>query len=316
MKRTGQNIALVFGFALLIVGCEKNIQINVPPSTPEVVVEGTIEQGRPPLIMLSRSQGFFDPTSVSSLANSFISDATVVMNGDTLTRICSSEIPDSLLLQISNISGISAQTLAAIDLCLYTTLDTAQFGHVGTTYSLKVFADGKELNSITSIPHPIPLDSLWFTLYGSDTAYGVINARLSDPDTTGNYYRWQAQRINHNEDGEILDFYPIAPFGSVFDDQFINGTSFHFFYGRGTNPGGSNPSIYDKDGLFRKGDTVVVKFSCIPHSAYEFYQTFESQLGSTGNPFATPANVVSNIDGGLGIWAGYGASYDTLICHP
>jgi hypothetical protein len=40
-----------------------------------------------------------------------------------------------------------------------------------------------------------------------------------------------------------------------------------------------------------------------------FWRGLVRQAGTNGNPFAEPMNLVSNINGGLGIWTGYGASY-------
>jgi len=38
---------------------------------------------------------------------------------------------------------------------------------------------------------------------------------------------------------------------------------------------------------------------------------------TAGNPFATPTNIPSNIEGGaLGIWVGLSPSVDTLYCQP
>jgi hypothetical protein len=37
---------------------------------------------------------------------------------------------------------------------------------------------------------------------------------------------------------------------------------------------------------------------------------------SGGSPFSSPGNLPSNIQGdGVGIWAGYGIYYDTVICQ-
>ena len=42
----------------------------------------------------------------------------------------------------------------------------------------------------------------------------------------------------------------------------------------------------------------------------------EDQAFSAGSPFASPGNLPGNIDGGaIGIWAGYGIYYDTVICQ-
>ena len=37
---------------------------------------------------------------------------------------------------------------------------------------------------------------------------------------------------------------------------------------------------------------------------------------ASGNPFTEPMNISSNIDGGLGIWGGYGVSYYYVPIQP
>jgi hypothetical protein len=67
-------------------------------------------------------------------------------------------------------------------------------------------------------------------------------------------------------------------------------------------------------GYFYKGDTVVVKWSSIDKKTYEFWNTLEFSYGTTGNPFSSPVEVNGNIsNGALGVWAGYGNAFDTLI---
>ena len=46
--------------------------------------------------------------------------------------------------------------------------------------------------------------------------------------------------------------------------------------------------------------------------SYKFWRSVENQAGNVGNPFAAPAPVASNVNGGLGVFCGYNASYDTI----
>ena len=72
----------------------------------------------------------------------------------------------------------------------------------------------------------------------------------------------------------------------------------------------------DERGYFKKGDTIAVKFCAIDQNVFKFVLESENQVSSTGSPFASPSNVTSNIsNGALGIWAGYGATFDTLIAQ-
>ena len=60
---------------------------------------------------------------------------------------------------------------------------------------------------------------------------------------------------------------------------------------------------------------TVVKFISIGYKEYDFYTSMENNVASAGDLFSTPANVKSNINGGLGIWAGWGPAYDTVVCQ-
>ena len=68
--------------------------------------------------------------------------------------------------------------------------------------------------------------------------------------------------------------------------------------------------------FFPIGDRFVLKFTNITKPTYDFFLTYEAQQGTNGSPFASPSNVISNINGGLGIWAGYATSYDTVYAEP
>jgi hypothetical protein len=182
-------------------------------------------------------------------------------------------------------------------------LDANIFGEIGETYDLVINADGKQLTSVTTIPQPVALDSLWFKL--EFDIYGFIWAKLTEPAGLGNAYRWFTKRLN--QDGSFL-----APWGSAFEDKFIDGTSFEFAYNR---PDTQYEETNQPEGenYFKIGDTIVVKFCSIDIPHYQFWRTFETQAVNNGNPFAAPTSIKTNINGGLGIWGGYSPSYDTLI---
>jgi hypothetical protein len=105
-------------------------------------------------------------------------------------------------------------------------------------------------------------------------------------------------------------------FNPVFDDEFFNGTTFDFPYENPMSFG--NPSIPAQyRGYYKKGDSVVIRFSRIDRDVYEYFEKKYVQINNGGSPFSVPANIPSNIKGGaLGIWAGYSPHYDTLICKP
>ena len=180
---------------------------------------------------------------------------------------------------------------------------------MGKTYDLNIEWEGGTYTSSTRIPELIPLDSVWFKREGNPEL-GFIWAHLTEPDTAGNAYRWWAQRINVNSEGQPKDAAFVPPLGSAFDDRFINGKSFDFVYGRGPSAPDDPP---EEGGFFKLGDTIVVKFSTCDQGVFQFLRTFEAEAGNNGNPFASPSPIRSNMEGGaLGIWAGYGSVLDTV----
>jgi hypothetical protein len=309
-------------FSITLGSCQKQIEIDLPEVESKLVVEGKIEQGLPPIVMLTKSIGYFEPTDINTFENLFVHDAVVTMNNgtstETLVEVCTAQLPDSLLTLITELTGISEENLATFNYCVYTTFNQNAWGQVGETYSLNITSEDKQYSAVTQIPALTPLDEVWYEVYADRDSLGFVWATLSDPDTIGNGYRWMAQRINHYADGTMKDATFLAPTSSVFDDEFFNGLSFDFGYDRGIQQGtGKIDDINAERGFFKTGDTVVVKFSSLDKGVFEFYRAFETQAFTSGNPFAAPTTVFSNIEGGaLGVWAGFGVTYDTVICVP
>jgi len=211
--------------------------------------------------------------------------------------------------------------VASTNLCAYTDLGGLT-GEFNTTYGLEVNIDDEELSAQTHIPGLVELDSLWFEIVGETDSLGFVYGTFTDPDTLGNAYRWYAKRINQYPEwsaraGEQKDQQFIAPLGSAFDDTFFNGLSFDFAYYRGAVSGSTKPDDFNAEsGFFKTGDTIAVKGCGIDLDTYNYVTTFESESSSGGNPFSAPAAIFTNINGGLGVWAGYACYSDSLVAIP
>ena len=177
----------------------------------------------------------------------------------------------------------------------------------------------------TFIPKATPLDSLW--VEQSETADSTykcdIRAVYSDPADQQNNILVKSKRLQHytfNEDSckskNRTDFpLQLVDAGS---DILINGESFETYFPRPGDNGGFPNGKYNayhtrecKDGtiLERDKDIVLIKFCQIDEPSLKFWRGLVRQAGTNGNPFAEPANLVSNINGGLGVWTGYSPVY-------
>ncbi len=297
--------------SFMLFSCEKDIEIVLPDAKTKLVVEGNIEQGRPPFVMLTKTTPFFSPTDINSLQNSFVKNAIVtVSNGTTtvqLQEICTNQLPDSLLPAIAELIGVNLESLKTFGFCLYTTLNPAIFGEVGKSYTLSIQSGNEILTSITQIPSLVLPNKFWYKDQPGFTDFGYVWFELTDPPQIGNAYRAFTQRK-----GKDSRFIPVL--GSVFDDQFINGLTFDGVFLRGKEINSTNPDdLGETADYFQQGDTIIIKFCTIDQRHYKFWDTFEIAAFNSGNPFSSPVTIQTNINGGLGVWGGYGVSYDTLI---
>lgn len=286
-----------FGILILILSfasCEKDITVDIPPGDSKYVVEGYVEEGLPPYLFLSRSESYFAPIDQNQFGNLPVRNALVVISDGFVS--------DTLIEVDTTINGISYGGFY---------FSTKLLGVPGRTYNLYVSGlDGVILTSTTTLRPPVALDSLWFEVFENLDSLGYVWARLNEPDTSGNCYRWLAKRIGKDESF-------IAPLGSVFEDKFINGQNFNFNAARGSVQNSTADDDNNEEaGYFKQGDSIVVRFASVDRPVFEFWRDAENQLGSNGSPFAVPSNIKGNINGGLGLFGGYSYFVDTLVAIP
>lgn len=305
-----KNIVFIGLITLLITSCTKEVQIDIPGYEEQLVIDGSIETGMPPLVLLSRTNDIYSPTNLDAYLNGFISGAIVtVSNGTTtvqLDEICTDNLPAGTEELAAAIFGIPASEIVNYHLCAYTSLNSAIWGEVGKTYELTVTFEGKTYTSTTRILQPTPMVDTYWKPDGSYTDRGYSWGKLNDPAGQYDAYRWEVKMKN--------DPTYTKTFNPFFDDDFFDGLTFDFAF---ENPMTCNGEYLPEDYrcYFKEGDTIIIKLSKLDRESFEFMEKKYIQMYSAGNPFATPTNIPSNIKGGaLGIWAGYSPWYDTLIC--
>jgi len=277
-----------------LVSCEKDIEIKLKETQPRLVVDGSLENDRPPFIVLSKSLDYFGELSPAQLQASFVHGAKVSISDAAKTYA---------LKEDSSLLGNGY-------LYYFYTTDisdplNALTGKLNTTYNLKIETGGLTYTSSTKIPEITRrIDSLWSEPVNGfeDTNLVRMMIRATDRPGFGDYIRYFTKA---NTD----PFYP--GFNSVFDDQVIDGKTYTIQVDRGLNKNADNK---DEDVYFHKGDVATLKLCNIDRNTFDFWRTFEFNFQGIGNPFSSPTVVTSNIsNGALGYFGGYAAQFRTII---
>ena len=318
--------------AIICSSCQDEINLQLPNSERKIVVEGSIEPGYPPYVILTTNEGYFDQIPEDYPSNIYIEDADSVIvwyyspSGEKITKI------------LERISVNTLQFILGIDSIppIYTVNDynffssnenPYEFSQEERTYYLKVVWNNQIVTAETTIPKSTPLDCLWVEKNESAKRdYKCdIRAIYSDPADRENNLLIKSRRIQNYErnrkDTLICDTinYPDFPLKLVDSgsDILINGETFETYFPRpkesGFPTGTYNSAHYEicenGDTLAFKNDIVIIKFCQIDKESMKFWRGLTRQSGNNGNPFAEPLNLVSNINGGLGIWTGYSPVY-------
>jgi hypothetical protein len=279
-------------FIIFLSACEKGVDFKLNQMAPKLVVEATIENEQPPIVILSNSINYFSKITPELLAQSFVRDAEVfVSNGSKTHRLkeYSISLPDNYRIYYYSIDSAN--------------LATAFTGQLNTEYSLRISTGGEEYNAMTTIPgfHK-QIDSVYWKPRPRDSSEVSIVVKATDAVGYGDYVRYWTKTNSE----------PLLPgIASVFDDLVIDGTTYELEVEPGFN---RNADIKIEELAFKKGDTVTLKLSGIDKQTYDFWRTMEYTYASVGNPFSSPIKVTTNIsNGALGYFGGYASQYRTII---
>jgi len=257
---------------ILLIACEREINITPVNKDSRLVVDAEIENGRAPIVVLSKSLNFFSTIDSAELANSYIRNATVsIQEGNTIYPLKEFEIRDT---SGNRFYYYSTDPQAIPQL----------IGQFGKNYKLSINVEGISYTSETTIPLLTKtMDSIWWkpAPNNDDPKKVVLMARVQDPPGLGNYIRYFTRQNSQA-------FLP--GLNSVFDDNIIDGKTYEIQVDRGVN---RNEDVdFETYGFFQKGDTVSVKLCNISKSTYDFWRTWEFNLQSVGNPFSSPGKVI------------------------
>lgn len=169
--------------AIVLPACdmEKDLDIELPPHAPQLVVECYLQPGRPYQLTLTESSSYLDQPEHPQ-----VPEATVVIvyqgKADTLRY-------DPVVDKVQR--------------KLYTHHSpTLVSGRPGDVYTLQITdRQGRQLTGTTTLLAPVPIDSLLYRFNDRQEAY--IEARFRDPADTEDFYFFSVHRDSTNQKAEV-----------------------------------------------------------------------------------------------------------------
>ena len=273
-----QLISFLAGALIALSSCnlEKEIELDLPLYDSQLVVECYLEAGKPFSLLLTRSDGFFEPFSTETdqfLNEILVDDAQVQIEhaGETYT------LQPGLYFDFETKKISNYQHPALVPESY-----DQEFNLLITT------ADGKKVAAKTRLLPVVPIDSVVVNWQEADTlAFAVTH--LGDDPGQDNYYRRMVHRSS-------LDSTALQDF--VVSDRLAENGKLVF----GTAP------------LFSEGDTIINTIFHIDRACYEFFESVQNAVIAGMSPFGTPGKLKSNLEGdaeAIGIFTGL--SYDRVV---
>lgn len=275
---------LPFVAIVMLLSCEETIDIDIPTHESQLVVEGWIESGQVPRILLTKSAPYFSIVDSQNIRNYIVRNATVSVTIDSFTDFCTFKPSDKYFPPF-----------------VYFANDI--IGAEGKIYELTVIDNGNRYSAFTTIPEPVSLDSIWFELNNNSDSLGLIWIRFTDPLGQSNYYRTQTRR--NQKDKDYVSTHILA-----YKEEYFDGQTMTLSLQRGKG----NLLEHSDEQFYKIGDTVDIKFSTMNKPTYEFWISYQTEIISSSNPFSVSnSKIKSNIMGGYGIWGGYNSKEYRLI---
>lgn len=171
-------------------------------------------------------------------------------------------------------------------------------GISGKKYKLKVEVDDNTFSASSTMPAKINMD----TLYVKDEfIFGEVrkltNVEFNDPAGLGNSYRFMLYVNGAKRKGIYIR-----------NDEYTDGnlTNIRLF------AGGDD----DDDKGIKAGDIVRADMLCIDPAVYKYWYSFETSGATGGSNTASPANPVTNIEGGaLGYFSAHTVQTKTVVAQ-
>lgn len=268
--------------------CQTTLEMDTSLEKPILVANSLFEPDSTWDVSLTWSRSFFDNSGPYNYFETF-PDADVTILDEN------NEFVEMLKLNRNKVYHYTGNTTPLI----------------GRLYTIQVKVNNEiNLEATSHIPRGVPIQAVEVDSSHFDLEKHIEVAIIfNDPIQEVNYYQVKIlKRINSGQGDEAIYFSPLDP---SLQNEFSRGNSLVLSdkqfdgkeYKLQLRVGGSGNSV---------ASPVRVVLETISQEYYKYVYSKNLQNNAKGDPFAQPTQIFSNVENGLGIFAGYSSSVVVL----
>ena len=277
--KTLRHISAVGMLLLCLTGCA---EVGLPQPVPQIVVEGWIEDGYNPIVMLTTTVPIGESvTDLKELEKFVINWGKVTISDGENSVVLTGRRDDDYFPPY-----------------IYTT--SSMTGQAGKTYTITVEYSGRTVTAQTTIPGDAPLEYIKVVASEENPDNFQLVGGLKDNRNSKDYYKFFV-KVSGKDSTYVSSFLGLTDDAVLQDKIEIAELPIN---------NGSRRSDQRMTTYFSAEDRVIVKFCTLDQTSWQYWNDFEEIQSLSRNPFfPVSTSIRSNVKGGLGYWAGYGSRY-------
>ncbi len=268
---------IITSMIILSLLCSSCTEDKFIEAEPQMVVEGWIDDGGYPIVMLSQ----IIPVSNKEIQIDDLKDYVI-----TLGKVTISDGENEIVLTGKKNNNYFPPYI-------YTT--NKMRGEAGKTYHLTAEYKNFYATATTTIPPKVEIEKI---IAENNNGKYSISAVINDNPDEKNYYKFFIQIADR-------DLNYLSSNHAVIDDS-------NYTFPCSIPIGIGKSSFYYKENSdydISEKDRILIKFAQIDSVSYNFWNDYKNIVELGQNSFSRySSSIRSNISGGLGYWAGYGAT--------
>ncbi|MDD2635341.1 MAG: DUF4249 domain-containing protein [Bacteroidales bacterium] len=308
-------ISTIIGLILLSIACEKVIEIDLEDAKIRIVANSIIEPDSIIRVNVTRSRHILDNAAIIPLSDAIVKLYETDNYIGTLSYTSSGNYEMNYYPEVGKEYRIEVSHNDFDDVFSKTIIPpVVELNYIDTVKSFN--ENGYEIyNFYTNLTDPLGTNNYYYLSMKNrfkaeiyDQSIITYDTIYVGPDTTivniiygGTYYEDIEESLYFSSDDLIFEGYHPGSNGQIFSDEIIDGKSYTL------------KTSVQHWSFYADTNTVIIELYAINKELYQYLISYSKHNDASGDPFAEPINVYTNIENGIGIFGGSSVYRDSII---